>query len=94
MIDKWEEQIARGETPDLLEAFDEESISHMARLRQAAKDRDPYGLSMKATFDKIQTEATREGLHIGKPPTGMTPEKEKLLQELFNAPTFGGDPND
>jgi hypothetical protein len=94
LIDRWEEQIAKGETPDLFEAFDEESLTHMERLRQAQRDKDPYqGLSMKATFDKIQREATREGLHVGRAPQGMTPEKQKLLEELFNAPTFGGDPD-
>lgn len=92
MIDKWEAQIAKGEIPDLYEAFDEESLAHIERLRQVARDKDPYqGLSMKAAFDRIQRDATREGLHIGRQPTGMTPEKQKLLEELFNSPTFGGD---
>lgn len=93
LIDKWEEQIARGEIPDLYEAFDEESLQHLERLRQAARDRDPYqGLSMKSAFDKIERDATREGLHVGKSPNNViTPEKKKILEELFNAPTFGRD---
>ena len=91
MIDKWEAQIAKGEIPDLYEAFDEESITHIERLRQVARDKDPYqGLSMKSAFDKIQREATREGLYVGKPPAmGMTPEKQKQLEALFSQPTFG-----
>lgn len=95
LIDKWEEQIAKGDIPDLYEAFDEESISHIERIRQARRERDPFeGLSMKASFDRIQREATREGMYIGKPPAGMTPEKERMLKELFNSPTFGGEPDE
>ncbi len=92
MVDKWEAQIANGEVPDLYEAFDEESLSHIERLRQLARDKDPYqGLSMKAAFDKIEREATREGLHIGNKPS-INADKQKLLEELFNNPTFGGNP--
>lgn len=95
LIDKWEAQIAKGETPDLTEAFDDESLTHIRKLKQAAIARDPYqGLSMKSAFDKIQREATREGLHIGRNNFGgeaLTPEKQKLLEHLFNNPTFGGD---
>lgn len=96
LIDKWEEQIAKGETPDLNEAFDESSMQYMEKMRQKARDSDPYqGLTMKDTVDKLQREATREGLHLGRGQPSfknMSPEKQKLLEELFNKPTFGGDP--
>lgn len=88
LIDKWEAQIAAGETPDLFEAFDEESISHMERLRQAARDRDPYqGATIKETTDKMSR------ILQGQKPSGfkdMSPDKQRELEELFNNPTFGG----
>lgn len=92
LIDKWEEQIARGEIPDLNEAFDEESMKGLAKMRQKAQDRDPYQ-SMKSVLDRVERQAKSEGLYVGKtpPPQGMTPEKQKLLEELFNKPTFGID---
>lgn len=95
LIDKWEAQIAKGEIPDLYEAFDEQSLAHVERIRQAARDRDPYqGLSMKSAFDKLQREAAREGLHIGPKPQGMTPDQQRQLEALFKNPTFGEDLDD
>jgi hypothetical protein len=90
MIDKWEEQIARGEIPDLNEAFDAESMKGLAKMRQKAQDRDPYQ-SMKSVLDRVERQAKSEGLYVGKTPQGMTPEKQKLLEELFEKPTFGVD---
>jgi hypothetical protein len=88
LVDKWEEQIAKGEIPDLFEAFDEESLTHMQRLRQTQRDRDPYqGATIKDTVDKMQR------ILQGERPAGfkdMTPEKQRLLEEVFNHPTFGG----
>lgn len=88
LIDRWEEQIARGESPDLFEAFDEESIKHMEKLRAAARARDPYeGLSMKATVDRISAQASREGLTVGKP--DPREELKRSLEKLGSTPTFG-----
>lgn len=88
LIDRWEEQIAKGESPDLFEAFDEESIKHMEKLRAAARARDPYeGLSMKATVDRISAQASREGLTVGKP--DPREELKRSLENLGSTPTFG-----
>lgn len=88
LVDRWEDQIAKGEEPDLFEAFDEESIRHMEKLRAAAQARDPYqGLSMKATVDKISTQASREGLTVGK--SNIPAELKRSLEKLTTAPTFG-----
>lgn len=88
LVDKWEAQIAKGELPDLFEAFDEESLTHMERLRQAAIDKDPYqGATIKDTVDRMQR------IVQGELPQGfkqLTPEKQALLEELFKHPTFGG----
>jgi hypothetical protein len=98
LVDRWEEQIAAGQIPDLFEAFDEESIRHLEKLKAAAAARDPYeGLSFKSTFDKISVQANSEGLTVGA--KGNTPAshedlKRALAEKLANATTFGFDPND
>ena len=89
LIDKWEEQIARGETPDLFEAFDEESIQHIERVRQAQRDRDPYqGVTIKDTADKMSR------ILQGEKPRGfrdLSPEQQKMLAQVLASPTFGTD---
>lgn len=95
LVDRWEAQIAAGQEPDLWEAFDEESIRHLEKLRQAAELRDPYrGLSMKDTFDKVSRQAAREGLTIGKAPVFSEAEKRALAEKLLNRPTFRDPPDD
>lgn len=69
MVDRWEQQIADGMTPDLLESFNAESLAHIENLRATAKARDPYA-SIKDTFDAVAAEAKREHLHINKPTFG------------------------
>jgi hypothetical protein len=82
----------------LFEAFDEESIRHLEKLKAAAAARDPYeGLSFKSTFDKISVQANSEGLTVGaKGNTTASHEdlKRALAENLANATTFGFDPND
>lgn len=88
LVDKWEQQIADGEEPDLWEAFDEESLKHLEKLRKAAELRDPYhGFTMKDTFEKVQTQARREGLTLGKN-TLTEDEKRALAEKLLHSPTF------
>lgn len=97
LIDQWEEQLAKGLTPDLMEAFDESSLRHMEKLRAAAKARNPYeGLSFKSTFDKISEQAKKEGLTVGADRGIPSTEdlRRSLAEKLANAPTFGFDPED
>ena len=91
LIDRWEAQIADGEIPDLMEAFDEESIRHIEKLKAAARAKDPYaGLSMKSTVDKISAQATREGITVSDRRKPTLPN----LENLSNMPTFGFSEND
>lgn len=39
LIDKWEQQLADGKTPDYLEAFTQEEINRLNNMRQRAVDR-------------------------------------------------------
>lgn len=88
LVDRWEQQIADGEIPDLLEAFDEESIRHMQKLRQVAKDRDPYqGATIRDTSDKMRRILDSEKLKGFK-------DDRKHLEDLFNRPTFLGEGDD
>lgn len=92
LIDRWEEQIANGETPDLMEAFDEESINHIKKIKAAAFARDPYqGLSLKQTFDKISATAAAEGLTVGKQPSVPLIDQNlrQAVTERINSPFFG-----
>lgn len=94
MIDRWEEQIARGEIPDLNEAFDEESLKGLAKMRQKAQDRDPYqGMTIKDTNTKVarilQTSNLEQAKELGF--KNLSTEKQRLLEELFEKPTFGID---
>jgi len=83
MVDRWEQQIADGITPDLLESFNEESLQQISKIREIAKSRDPYAaVSIKDTFESVANDANRSGLHV----KGQTP-----LDSLFSKPTFGGD---
>jgi hypothetical protein len=69
LIDKWEEQIASGETPNLADAFDPESLEQLKRLKEKSAMSDPYsGLSMKQLYDKVESEGSSQGLGIGKNP--------------------------
>jgi len=97
MVDKWEEQIARGEIPDLNEAFTEESLAGLAKMRQRAKDRDPYqGMTIKDANTKmariLQTSNLEDAKTLGF--KGLSAEKQRQLEELFDKPTFGVDLDD
>lgn len=88
LIDKWEQQIADGELPDLWEAFDEESLERLKKLRAAAELRDPYqGFTMKNTFERVQTQAKREGLTVGRE-TLTEDERRALAARLLSGPLF------
>ena len=96
LIDKWEEQIARGEAPDLNEAFSPESLAYLAKKSKQARGADPYAnMSMKDMFDSVSEQANREGLTVGK--HGLTPRQQailqqdqhRVLQDPPQIPTFG-----
>lgn len=60
LIDKWEEQIARGEEPDLTEAFNKESLD---QVRRFSKRRRKNGVaSFKDLHDSLAADAKRSGL--------------------------------
>jgi len=79
MVDRWEQQLAEGITPDLLESFNSESLAQIEQIRAKAKARDPYA-SIKDTFDAVAAEAKKENLHV-----------KGALDSLLHKPTFGGD---
>ena len=93
LVDRWEEQIANGEIPDLMEAFDEESVQHIKKIKAAAIAKDPYqGLSFKETFDKISSSASAEGLTVGSRASNAAAINEDLrrtIAERIHAPMFG-----
>lgn len=67
-IDKWEAQIAKGETPDLLESFDEETLAKIDRLRKAGERRTmTIGGSFKDVHDAMVLEAQRQGVDAPSP---------------------------
>lgn len=62
LLDKWEQQIADGEAPDLNEAFSPEAFKKLAELRQKAADKNPYAsMTMKDVVDNVDRQAKREG---------------------------------
>ncbi len=63
LIDKWEEQIARGQSPDLNEAFTAEQRESLQRLRARGKARTRLGGSFKEVVESMEREARRQGLH-------------------------------
>ena len=59
-IDLWEEQIAQGITPDLLEVFPQEELDKLQRMREKA-DRNPAlsGMSLKGAVEAADREAAK-----------------------------------
>jgi hypothetical protein len=93
VIDRWEEQIAKGETPDLWEAFDDESLKHLEKLRVAAERRNPYA-SMKDTYERMEREARAQGLTVGKQPVPPRLPEEPKRDIIIPETTFGFDEDD
>ncbi len=60
LIDKWEEQIAQGEEPDLTEAFSSEGLQRLRNFSNRKRDKDVS--SFKDMYDSIAAKADREGL--------------------------------
>lgn len=63
LIDKWEEQIARGETPNMSsDMFDEDTLAKIERLRVRGNARTES--SFKSVYDEVERDAQRQGLVI------------------------------
>lgn len=74
-IDRWEEQIAAGESPDMMEAFSEEQLKKLDRLRTRGRTRfgGASSRTMKSAYESVETQANREGLGIGQTPPPPRP---------------------
>lgn len=89
LIDRWEEQIAKGQIPDLMEAFDQESIQHIKKWKAAQQARDPYqAMSMKDMYDTVASQAQREGLSMGGRAQQQREQAQHALLEKLKTPTF------
>jgi hypothetical protein len=80
LIDKWEEQIAQGGQPDFMEAFDEEAVAKLKRLRHAGERRTMgIGGSFKDVLEAVSNDAQRQGLSDPAEcislPRGVLPKK-------------------
>lgn len=66
LIDKWEEQIAAGQEPDLTQAFSAEAWEKLNRLRTKSKNMKlaPHGMTMRETADRVTREANLQGLDV------------------------------
>lgn len=79
LIDKWEEQIARGETPNFAEdAFDEEALAKIERLRKRGQART--GGSFKNVVDSVEQSAIKQGLSTG---LSGVPERYRYQRSSF-----------
>lgn len=59
-IDLWEEQIAQGITPDLLEVFPPEELEKLQKMRsKATKNPALSGMSLKGTVEAADREAAK-----------------------------------
>lgn len=60
MIDLWEEQIAQGITPDLLEAFSPDELKKLQRMRmKAAQNPAHSGMSLRGAVEAAENEAAK-----------------------------------
>lgn len=65
LIDRWEEQVARGETPSMSQdMFDDEALAKLERLRARGKSRIAGGGSFKNVYDEVERDAQRQGLTV------------------------------
>lgn len=67
LIDKWEEQVAAGDTPSMAQdMFDEETLEKLERLRARGRARTSglVASSMKDAFEEVERDAMRQGLGI------------------------------
>lgn len=83
LIDKWEKEFAEGKIPDYLEAFSQEQIDTLNRLR--IKGRNKFGggavkPTLKATVENVTQEALKQGLN--------DPSKVPFPYKRFEDPEF------
>ncbi len=91
LIDKWEEQIARGETPSMSQdMFDDEALAKLARLRARGHARGAgltgIGGSFKDVFDEVERDARSQGLQV---PSGRVSLPRGQLPSRFHRSNFG-----
>lgn len=83
MIDKWEKELAEGKTPDYMEAFSEEQLAKLDRLRKKGTDRFNRPVARATIRDAAKAAAEEaasiEGLSNTTPPVyrrfGMDPNE-------------------
>ena len=87
LIDKWEQELAEGKTPDYMEAFSPEDVNKLNELRMRGTTK--FGKSiprpattLKHTADSVAQEAFRQGL--------ADPTKRPPVYKRFSDP----DPNE
>lgn len=77
LIDKWEEQVARGETPSMSQdMFDDETLAKIERLRARGRVRTGIGGTFKDVYDEAARDARSQGLDvpgIASLPKGIPP---------------------
>lgn len=79
LIDKWEEMIAAGESPDLTEAFSPDALKQaQARLAKANRDKMHEDISIGTTV--------KEMLALER---SMLAETQKGTTKKYYGPTFG-----
>jgi hypothetical protein len=61
-IDRWEEQVARGEEPDYDEIFSKEQLEKIEKLRNRSKSNTLSSATLKQTKEHIEEHARSEGL--------------------------------
>jgi hypothetical protein len=65
LIDKWEQQVARGETPSMSQdMFDDETLAKIERLRARGRARTGIGGTFKDVYDEVERDARQQGLSV------------------------------
>lgn len=76
MIDEWEEQIARGEVPDLSKAFNKEALESI-KNRKTSKFQEKFTGSIADTYKAFEAERVKNESQFAKsvPTIGPTFKK-------------------
>lgn len=94
LIDKWEAQLARGESPDLSEVMDGTEAERLAKAREQS-GKDPYArsMTMKEMMESVEDHASRKGLTVGHQPSkAKVPEiSDDLARKMASSGLFGDD---
>lgn len=67
MIDRWEAQLAKGEVPDYMEAFNQEQLEKLQNLRTRGRTKHGHLVKPPATLkgatDSVVKDALTQGLN-------------------------------